>query len=63
MSTLENDGYVILHNFFEKERINDLLKKSKDVFQKQFDRFGYNLDFKSNMIKLFEEHFDVFSNC
>jgi phytanoyl-CoA hydroxylase len=63
MTTLEKDGYVILRNFFDKDKINNILKKSQVIFENQFDRFNYTNDFKNNMIKLFNEHFEVFSNC
>jgi phytanoyl-CoA hydroxylase len=63
METIENDGFIIIKNFFEKEKINDLLESSKQIFQTQFDYLNYDSDFKSNMIKLFNEHFDTFSNC
>jgi phytanoyl-CoA hydroxylase len=60
---INDDGYVIIKNFFTKEYINSIRKKSEEVFEIQFNRFNYNGDFKENMIKLFNEHEDIFINC
>jgi len=60
---LKEQGYVILKKFFEKEYIDNLRKKAEDIFKIQFDRFGYDGDFQSNMIRLFKEHETVFINC
>jgi ectoine hydroxylase-related dioxygenase (phytanoyl-CoA dioxygenase family) len=60
---LKEQGYVILKKFFEKEYIDNLRKKAEDIFKIQFDRFGYDGDFQSNMIRLFREHETVFINC
>ena len=60
---IEEQGYIVLKNFFEKDYIHNLRKKAESIFQIQFDRFGYNEDFESNMIRLFTEHESVFINC
>lgn len=60
---IEEHGYVILKNFFEKDYIYALRKKAETIFEIQFDRFGYNEDFQSNMVRLFKEHENVFINC
>lgn len=60
---IEKQGYIILKNFFDKEYIINLRKKAENIFQIQFDRFGYNEDFQSNMIRLFNEHESIFINC
>ena len=60
---LDNDGYVIIKKFFSEDYIDNVRKKSEDVFKIQFDKYNYNGDFKDNMIKLFTEHEDVFINC
>ena len=60
---LKEKGYVILKNFFEKNYIDNLRKGAERIFQIQFDRFGYDGEFKDNMIKLFNEHESIFINC
>jgi ectoine hydroxylase-related dioxygenase (phytanoyl-CoA dioxygenase family) len=60
---LKEKGYVILKNFFEKDYIDNLRKGAERIFQIQFDRFGYDGEFKDNMIKLFNEHESIFINC
>lgn len=68
---LDQDGYIILRNFFEKDKIDSCLNLAKRVFEIQFEHFGYpvfygyNEDqcFKNNMIRLFNEHEEVFKNC
>lgn len=60
---LEEQGYIILKNFFDKEYILNLRKQAENIFQIQFNRFGYNKDFQSNMIRLFNEHESIFINC
>jgi len=68
---LDRDGYVIIKNFFSPTRINDIKISVMDIFNTQFEHFGYpvfsgyNEDeiFKNNMIRLFNEHEEVFKNC
>ena len=60
---LKEEGYIILRGFFDKEYIEALRKKAESVFQIQFERFGYSLGFKDNMIRLFTEHEEIFTNC
>ena len=68
MNQLDKDGYIILKNFFNKDKIQNLLESTKDVFKIQFNKLnyqGYNNEegFKSCIIRLFNEHFDIFQNC
>lgn len=69
MLNLKNDlnknGYIILRNFLDKERINYIRKNSEFIFETQFRHFGYRMNnsFKVNAIKLFNEHEDIFQNC
>jgi ectoine hydroxylase-related dioxygenase (phytanoyl-CoA dioxygenase family) len=60
---LKEEGYVILRDFFDKEKINTLLWRAKSIFEIQFHRFGYEGDFESKMKRLYKEQFDVFTNC
>ena len=60
---LNEDGYVILKNFINKDFVNYIKQSSEAIFQIQFDEFGYVGDFKENMIRLFNEHEDIFKNC
>ena len=60
---LNNDGYIILKNFFNKEFITHLKNLAQEIFKIQFDNFRYNDTFKNNMIRLFNEHEEVFKNC
>ena len=62
-SQLNNDGYIIIKNFFDKEYVNHIKISAERVFNIQFKKFGYCEDFKSNMVKLFNEHEDIFINC
>ncbi len=57
------DGYVILKGFFPKETVQEVVKRSKDIFEIQFNRFGYQEDFKENAVRLFNEQQEVFINC
>ena len=60
---LEEKAYIILKNFFDKEYIDTLRHKAEDIFKIQFKHFGYEGDFKENMIRLFNEHESIFINC
>jgi ectoine hydroxylase-related dioxygenase (phytanoyl-CoA dioxygenase family) len=60
---LRDEGYVIYPQFFKPEVINQLKEQAQAIFQIQFDRFEYKDDFKENIIRLFNEHFEIFSNC
>ena len=51
---LNEDGYVILKNFINKDFVNYIKQSSEAIFQIQFDEFGYVGDFK---------HEDIFKNC
>jgi len=68
MQLLQGDGLVVLKGFFSKDRILSVKNAAKDVFKIQFNKFGYtdvdtDSGFKEAMIRLFNEHFDVFQNC
>lgn len=60
---LREEGYLLLRDFFPREMIDHIREKSESVFNIQFGRFGYNEDYKTNKIRLFNEHPDVFINC
>jgi phytanoyl-CoA hydroxylase len=60
---LEQNGFVILKNFFDKEYIQTLRQKAENIFKIQFKRFNYNGEFQENMIRLFNEHESIFINC
>jgi hypothetical protein len=60
---LLDEGYIILKNFFDPNIIDNIRKQAKKIFQLQFDYFGYDESFDSNMIKLFSEHQEIFINC
>jgi len=60
---LQEEGYVILRKFFKPEQIAAVRLQAQSIFKIQFERFGYTGTFKENMVQLFNEHFDVFSNC
>ena len=60
---LEQKGFVILKNFFDKEYIQTLRQKAENIFKIQFKRFNYNGEFQENMIRLFNEHESIFINC
>lgn len=70
----KENGFILIKNFFESNDITYLLSKAKEIFQIQFNHFGFpnyftssqkmNDDlFKSNMIRLFKEQPEVFKNC
>lgn len=60
---LNKEGYIILKNFLNKDFITHIKKSAKAIFQIQFDAFGYNEEFTDNIIRLFNEHEDIFKNC
>lgn len=60
---LREEGYVIMKNFFTKERINGVRESAQRVFQIQFDKKNYKAGFKENMVRLFKEDEEVFINC
>ena len=60
---IKDQGYVILKNFFPKEYLERIREGAERIFQIQFDRFGFDDDFRSNMIRLFNEQEEVFVNC
>lgn len=59
----KNNGIIIIKNFFSYKRINKLRKHAEEVFKKQHIHFGYHDSFEQNMIRLFDEQFEVFTNC
>jgi len=61
---LDKDGYVILRDFFNREDLIKLKIEVGDVFDAQAKYFGYyDYTLKEQMIKLFQEHEEVFKNC
>lgn len=61
---LEEDGYVILRNFFPKYKISNILNEAYSIFEYQFDHLGFkDKDWKDCMIRLFNEHEEIFKNC
>ena len=59
----QKSGYIILRQFFAKEKIEKIVAEAKKVFEIQFHKFGYEGDFNEKMIKLFREHEELFMNC
>jgi len=63
-SILGEQGFIILKQFFEVEKILEIKKRAESIFQIQFDHFKYDgNDFKDNMIRLFNEQNETFINC
>ena len=62
-SQLDKDGYVIFKKFLNKDFVTNIRKSAEAIFQIQFDTFGYKEEFKDNMIRLFNEHEEIFKNC
>jgi phytanoyl-CoA hydroxylase len=62
-STFKEKGYVILKGFFPKDRIQNVVKQSKRIFEIQFEKFGYTESFDENIKRLFNDHTEVFANC
>lgn len=71
---LDKDGYVILKDYIDKGDIINIKTAAKKIFQIQFDYFKYphyvttvekinDELFRDNIIRLFNEHEDVFKNC
>jgi len=60
---LLNEGYIILRNFFDPTIVKKIRRQAEKIFQLQFDYFGYDESFDSNMFKLFSEHQEIFINC
>ncbi len=60
---LLSEGYIVIKNFFNPSYIKKVRRKAQKIFQIQFDYFGYNESFDSNMIKLFNEQQEIFINC
>jgi phytanoyl-CoA hydroxylase len=60
---LNKSGYVILKNFLNKDFVTHIRKSAEAVFQIQFDTLEYKEEFKDNMIRLFNEHEEIFKNC
>jgi ectoine hydroxylase-related dioxygenase (phytanoyl-CoA dioxygenase family) len=54
-SELNENGFIVLKNFFDKDRIENIRTKAESIFKIQFDKFGYNGTYKENMIQLFNE--------
>ena len=63
LEQFKENGFIVLKNFFDKEYIETLKTKAESIFKIQFNYFGYTGSFKENMIRLFNEHEQVFMNC
>lgn len=63
LNQLNESGYVIIRNCIGTERINTILDTAKKVFEIQFEHLGYSDSFDANMIRLFNEHEEIFKNC
>ena len=72
-SFYNRNGYWVLKQFFQKEKVEAIYKDAKNVFLRQFIEKGYcssqkleeiNLsNFDEMMYRLFEEDFETLSNC
>lgn len=60
---LDQHGYTICKNFFSPDVVIKLRNEAERVFNIQFTNFKYEGSFQENMIRLFEEHEDIFINC
>ena len=57
------NGLAIIRNFFDPEVISNIKNSAQGIFERQFNYFGYNKDFKTNIQDLFDNNFDTFVNC
>ena len=46
---LDKDGYIILKNFFDKNKIKITTELAKQIFKLQFNQFGYKGEFKNGL--------------
>jgi ectoine hydroxylase-related dioxygenase (phytanoyl-CoA dioxygenase family)/predicted O-methyltransferase YrrM len=60
---LKEEGYLILRNFFPKQKIENLRLAAQNIFEIQFNKRNYQGNFKEKMVRLFREEEDVFINC
>lgn len=60
---LDEQGVVVIPGFFDPALIQKLQAAAKQIFQIQFDHFGIQGDYLSQMVQLFENHIDEFINC
>lgn len=64
------EGFIILKQFFNKEEIFNILTQAQNIYKTQMIKYSYinnydinNDEFENNLIKLFNENFEVFLNC
>lgn len=60
---IEENGFYIYRNFFSREYIEAVKHKAQDIFEIQFNKFGYTGTFQENIIRLFNEEESTFINC
>lgn len=63
---LKEAGYLIIKNFFSKERINKIYTDAKRIFENQFQCKNYILgdeNFEKNLFSLFRDDITCFINC
>ncbi len=65
-----NNGFLIFKNFFNKNQIEKILNQAKNIYKTQMIKLNYiqtyeidNDTFEINLIKLFNENFNIFINC
>ena len=63
-------GYILIRNFFEKSKINEILNQAKNIYKiqmlrlKLIDTLNINNDeFEKKIKLLFNKNFDIFLNC
>lgn len=60
---LDEEGYIIIRDFFKKDYVNLIKKQSENIFEIQFQKFNYTGSFDDKIIRLFNEHQNIFINC
>ncbi|MEK6548276.1 MAG: hypothetical protein AABZ56_08155, partial [Bacteroidota bacterium] len=60
---LQDQGLIILPGFFDAQLIKQIQDSAKAVFEIQFNRFGIQGDYLTQMQSLFENHLDDFIAC
>jgi len=59
----DENGFIILKDFFPREYVEKIKSSAERIFEIQFNQFGIEGSFTEKMIKLFTEHEEVFINC
>lgn len=69
-SFYQENGYYLYKGFFDPTEVGDIKKEAQDIFINQFFDKGIiqseNIDddeFEKAIVRLFNEHFDVYINC